>query len=197
MTEHLNQSPLNGRDRVGILLAEYGALYGLAELRMTALDRRVPASGAALLAFTGSIPLLPPSGQLLLLIAIPVSLIWLLRTAINHARSFEDVLRRIERIETLLNQEAGTELLGFQSSHPSRLKTVGGRTGSETIAAVFMAALVLLGSCGYSAAQLGIEPLALYGYGGFLVVIGVYLSGILFRTSRYRYDAKHPLLATR
>ena len=112
------------------LLAEYNALYGLAEFRMGALDRRVPAAGAALLVFIGSVPALPGPAQHILLAAIPASLIWLLRTTINHARSFEDVLRRIEVIEDVLrrieviegavNKLAGETLMCFQTTHPSK-----------------------------------------------------------------------------
>ena len=181
---------LSPRDRVDILIAEYNALYGLATVRMGALDRRVPAAGAALLAFMGSVPLLPETTQYLFLVAIPVSLIWLLRTTINHARSFEDLLRRIELIEISLNRLADEELLGFQSSHPSRLRTVGGRTGAETVSAVFLAAIVLVAaSAVVGLGALQASSIAL-GYVCFLSIVTIYLAWLLLGWSRYRYTAQ-------
>ena len=136
-------------ETVAILLAEYEALYQLAEYRMASLDRRVPAAGALLTTFVGLIPLIPDASGLILLAVVPASLVWLIRTTINHARSLEDVLRGIESLEGSLNQLAGARLLSFQSRHPSRGRTVGGRTGRETVDAVAMAAALLLGSCLY------------------------------------------------
>ena len=125
-------------------LAEYHALYRLAEFRLNALDRRVPIIGGLLTASLSSVPLLPGSSQTLALIAIPVSLIWLVRTTINHARSFEDALRGVERAEHQINRMLGQDVLGFQRTHPSKGKSVGGRTGAETVGAVGLASVLIL-----------------------------------------------------
>ena len=54
---------LTPRERIDVLLAEYHALYGLAQFRMSALDKRVPAAGAAIVAFLSGVPVLPdPAG---------------------------------------------------------------------------------------------------------------------------------------
>ncbi len=107
-----------------ILLEEYRALYTLALFRMSSLERRVPIGVGALAAFLASTLVLPPEGQLVLLVALPISLIWLLRTTIKHVRSFEHAIRRIEEIEVAINTLVGMPLLLFQSSHPSRGRNV-------------------------------------------------------------------------
>lgn len=188
MTKHSNGSVLSPRDRADILIAEFQALYGLAEFRMAALDRRVPASGAALLAFTSSLPLLPTIGQLLLLVAIPASVIWLLRAAINHARSFEDALRRIERIERALNTLAGEDLVGFQSSHPSRMRTVGGRTGAETVCAVALAGTVMTAACAAMAWDTLPITDVFASYAAALVSVVAYGAFLIWRWSGYAYS---------
>ena len=190
MTTHPIGPRLSPRDRADILIAEYNALYGLATFRMGALDRRVPAAGAALLAFMGSVPVLPETTQHVFVVAIPASLVWLLRTTINHARSFEDLLRRIEHVETALNRLAGDELMGFQSSHPSRLKAVGGRTAAETVVAVMMAAIILIGACAVIGWGALLHRPIILGYAGYLAIVTGYLSWLIWRWTRYRYTAQ-------
>jgi hypothetical protein len=170
------------------LLAEYNALYGLAEFRMGALDRRVPAAGAALLVFIGSVPALPGPAQHILLAAIPASLIWLLRTTINHARSFEDALRRIEAIEGAVNRLASDTLICFQTTHPSKGRAVGGRTGVETVLAVVFSSALLLGACGYLMvlAEGASSPTTL-GYAGYLAAVTIALAFEVAEWRRYRY----------
>lgn len=173
-----------------MLLAEYHALYRLAEFRMASLDRRVPLTGAALVAFLGSVPALPGPVGLVLLVFVPASVIWFVRTTINHARSFEDALRRIELLEQRLNLIAGEELIGFQSTHPSRGKATGGRTGTETIEAVGLASALLLGSCGYVAGFYeGLGPAGALAYCGYLAAIAAYVLAWLRHARRYRYAA--------
>lgn len=180
--------PLDPMDRVSILLAEYGALYRLVEFRMGALDRRVPATGAAIVAFLGSVPLLPDSAGVIVLAAIPLSLVWFVRTTINHARSLEDLFRGIEAIELAVNRLTGDTLLIFQSGHPSRGKAVGGRTGFETVSAVGLAAALLIGSCGYLAGAVGaMTPWAFAIYTSYLLGIAVSTLSWLRRWRRYRY----------
>jgi hypothetical protein len=125
-------------------LAEYHAMYSLAEYRLVALDRRIPLIGGLLTAFLGSVPVLHETSQFLVLIVIPVSLVWLMRTTINHARSFEDALRRIEQLEHAINARVGVDAMGFQGTHPSKGSTVGGRTGTESVLAVGIASGLLL-----------------------------------------------------
>lgn len=138
-------------------LGEYHALYKLAEFRLTALDRRIPIIGGLLTAFLSSVPILPAPSQILALIAVPISLVWLLRTTINHARSFEDALRAIERLEHMINSIIGQDVMGFQSTHPSKGNAVGGRTGKETVWAVVLATSVLILFCLMMGAQQFLE----------------------------------------
>lgn len=173
---------------IDILLAEYHDLYGLAMYRPHALERRVPIAGGTLAAFLGTVAVLPTAGQLVFLMGLPLALIWFLRTTINHARSFEDVLRRIEELESLLNTRAGEELVCFQASHPSRGHAVGGRTGRDSVTSVAVGCALLLGGCGYLMADadaLPIVPLAWY-----FVYVGT-VAAVLLRelacVTRYRY----------
>jgi len=123
--------------RVDILMEEYRVLYTLVTLRLTSLDRRVPLAGASLAAFLGSVTVLPRDAQLVFLFGLPVALVWFLRATVNHARSAEDLLRRIEEIEREINRLCGEELLAFQSRHPSRGRQVGGQTTTESVKTVF------------------------------------------------------------
>jgi len=132
---------------VSILLEEYRQLYGLALYRLNALDQRIPVASAILTTVLGCIVLLPPPLQIALLFGLPLSLLWLSATTFNHARSFEDALRRIEEIEHAVNEYAGVVLLQFQSCHPSRGTLVGGRTGKQTADAVLGTSVVLITTC--------------------------------------------------
>lgn len=129
-------------------------MYALALYRLNALDQRVPIACAAITTALGCVALLPASLQLALLIGLPISTLWLFRTTVNHARSFEDVLRRIEEIEREVNSRAGEQLLSFQSTHPSRGRWVGGRTGKESVEAVLVIAVLLYAGCGYIGAHI-------------------------------------------
>jgi hypothetical protein len=154
-------------------LGEYHALYKLAEFRLSALDRRIPIVGGLLTAILGSVPVLPAQSQALALIAIPISLIWLLRTTINHARSFEDAIRGIERLEQRVNSIIGQDVMGFQSTHPSKGNTVGGRTGTETVWAVVLASGLLLGMSLVMAAEV------FAGQPAYLTLLGGLVAGIV------------------
>lgn len=171
-TEPIPESQLDRQASIEVLLAEYQAMYRLAEFRMSSLERRVPATGAAIVAFLGVLPLLPDSSQWIVLMVVPASLVWMVRTTINHARSFEDALRRIEWIEKQANAIAGQELLGFQSNHPSRGVTVGGRTGVETVGSVLLAAVIVLLSCLALTSPLKDDP-SLLGVAYYLYILGV------------------------
>jgi len=183
-------SSITPQDKIGVLTTEYKALYRLAEFRMASLDRRVPAAGAAIVVFMSSVPMLPEPARAILLAAIPISLIWFVRTTINHARSFEDLLRRIEQIEHAVNRITGEMLITFQSSHPSRGRAVGGRTGFETVSAVGLASALLIGSCEYLVRWM--RPEALWvslAYTGYLLVIAAYVLVQIGSWRKYRYSA--------
>lgn len=173
---------------VSILLSEYRALYDLALFRLASLDRRVPLAGSALAASLGAAWVLPLAAKLFILIAHPLALVWFLRTTINHARSFEDALRRIEQIENQLNRLADQKLVYFQSQHPSRGQTTGGRTSRETIVAVLTACgLILMGCAWLTITLVGIEVQTrgmLLMYFGF---VAVYLAQTALNLQQYEY----------
>jgi hypothetical protein len=134
---------MRGRQLNG-LFEEYRALYELVVFRMTALDRRAPVTAGALLTAVATLDAFPTATQTIILLSLPAAVLWFVRTTVNHARSFEDVLRRIEEIERSVNEITGRRVMCFQSSHPSRGRQTGGRTGQETVAAVLTTAAVLL-----------------------------------------------------
>ncbi|MCA9303415.1 MAG: hypothetical protein KC996_04770 [Phycisphaerales bacterium] len=178
------------RLQLNAILSEYNALYKLAEYRLNALDRRIPAISGLLAAFMGSVPVLPEESQLLALIAVPVSLIWLVRTTTNHARSFEDALRAIEWHEHQMNALLGRDVIGFQSRHPSKGRSVGGRTGTESVYAVSTAACLILALSAYIAySHIGIVGYPLLAYALFFLLV----FGLVVRTIQvwriYRFPA--------
>lgn len=173
---------------IDVLLAEYNEMYRLVEFRLAALDRRVPMLGAALFTFVGSIPFLPQISQMLVLFAVPFSCVWFVRTTLNHARSFEDVIRRIEQIERAISDRLGVPLLGFQSSHPSRGTHVGGRTSSVTAEAALVASALLLGSClTISLSVVDLSSDWTVAYACLVSAISLHLGAAVHRWSRYRY----------
>lgn len=171
------------------LLSEYNALYGLAQLRLLALDRRIPIVGGLLTAFLSSVPVLPGLSQILALMAVPVSLIWLVRTTINHARSFEDAIRGIEHKEHQINKLLSQDLIGFQRTHPSRGNTVGGRTGSETVWAVMLASGLLLAMSLVMVFSMYMEHrIMIVLFGGYILGIVALLGRSLLGWRAYRYQ---------
>lgn len=172
--------------KVEVLLEEYRVLYTLALFRLSALDRRVPLAVGALGAFLVAVAALPWTAQIVVLMVVPISLIWVVRTTISHARSFEDCLRRIEHIEQRTNAIAGEELLLFQSRHPSRGRTTGGRSGGETVAAVMLASGLTLAATGWLA-DLAFKDLAITPFLGYLAAIGAYLCWMYAMYRQYRY----------
>lgn len=172
-----------------MLMDEYRVLYGLATFRMTTLDRRVLLAWAALGAFLVSFVTVGAVGQRALLIALPLALVWLTRTTIGHARSFEDVLRRIDEIERAVNHIAGEELVTFQSRHPSRQKAVGGRTGTETVRTIYATALVMLTVATHLHAQIPGSELAIKtAYAAFCIAATAHILLDTLAFARYRYD---------
>lgn len=191
----MDQDQPHETDRwVGVLLAEYHALYKLAEFRMGALDRRVPGAGAAIVAFLSGVPALPEASGFVLLLAIPISIVWFVRTTVNHARSFEDLLRRIEQIELTINFVCESELMRFQSSHPSRGRAVGGRTGFETVSAVGLASAIMLGACEMLMQSIG--PGTVWVsllYTNLLMVVAAYVLVYFWIWRKYKYPMIDPL----
>lgn len=178
---------------VNVLLHEYRAMYDLAILRMNALDRRVPVAAATLAAFLGSISVIPQPAAIVFLVGLPATAVWILRITINHARSFEDALRRIEQIEHLINTRMHAVLLSFQSNHPSRHRSVGGRTGMHTVETVSVGAVILLAGCLYLAMEL-VSPNAaiLIVYSIYILLLAAGVAVDLSRFGRYRYTPEDP-----
>lgn len=187
---------LSPRDRADLLCEEYRALYTLVRFRMTSLERRIPAVGATLAVFLGSIAVLPPESRDVFLIGLPIAVVWFVRTTVNHARSFEDVLRRLEELEGEINGIANERLLKFQSTHPSRQRRVGGRTGSETVMAVLWGSVSLLLGCAYLAhAHFAPQQWLFESYWVFLLAVAAYLALVAWRLGRYRYG-RQPQIQT-
>ncbi len=173
------------------MLVEYEAVYRLAEFRLGALDRRIPLIGGVLTGFLSAIPMLPGVSQVLGLLAIPVSLIWLVRTTVTHAQSFEDAIRAIEVIEMRINDELGDQILSFQSTHPSRGRSVGGRTGSETVSALVIFSCLLLGMSLWMGTGIKAEFRWFNSaYSVFVACISVALIRPVWRWRKYRYQAR-------
>lgn len=145
--------PMNSlslESRIQILLEEYRALYRLLTYRLSAMDRRIPAIGGTLAALFSAMAAMPDQTRLAFLMGLPVALLWLLLSTVQHARSKEDHLRRIDEIERLVNTLAGEELLVFQSRHPNKARQPGGRTGFGSVVAVLTVCLIMLGACMYT-----------------------------------------------
>lgn len=170
-------------------------MYGLAQFRLTSLERRATLAWAALGAFLTGFGAMASDAQKAFLIGVPLALFWLLRTTINHARSFEDALRRLDEIECLVNRLADDELLSFQSRHPSRGGAIGGRTGTETLLTVLMTGLAMLVACGYLFQRhADAAPEAMIGYASYLALISVSLIAQVWGLRSYRYrKARKPL----
>lgn len=182
-------SPLTPQERLNVLFEEYRALYSLATLRIGSLDRRSSVTIAVLATFLASFAQVGPDGQVTLLLGAPVALIWLVRSTILHAKSFEDALRRIDEIERTVNGIAGEQLLLFQSSHPSRGSAVGGRTGADTVYALIVMTLLVLMASGFLFwREITQERTLLAAFAGYQTAAAAYivLSGVAYRRYRYR-----------
>lgn len=161
-------------------------MYQLAAFRLSALDQRLPVIVGTFTATLISVQMLPDPGRLLVLWATPPALVWLMRATVNHARSFEDALRRIEEIEKLVNSFVGQHVLAFQSLHPSRGKAIGGRTGREAVIATEGAIVLLLLTAAYQVSQLQ-SAIVLTAYSALLVAVLAIVDDQRRRLARYRY----------
>ena len=163
-------------------------MYSLATLRIGSLDRRSSVTVAVLATFLASFASVGTDSQLVLLLGAPLAFIWLVRTTITHAKSFEDALRRIDEIERTVNDLAGENLLLFQSSHPSRGSAVGGRTGADTVYAVIVMSLLVLAAAGFLfSREVSQDPVYLGSFAAYAATGSLYIvhCGINYR--RYRY----------
>lgn len=190
----LSCASLSPRDRIDLLVEEYRAMYGLLSFRLDVVDQRVPFTAGAMLAALSSVPALPTTSQVVVLLLIPVGIDWLMRLTVSQARSKEDVLRRIDEIERQINLLAGEELLVFQSHHPNRRAVVsGGRTGAGTVASVLALCLAgLLGCLALAIHLRALHGMALWVYLGYLAVCMFQLLHDVTRFRRYRYLKSHP-----
>ena len=157
------------------------------QARITSLDRRVPVAATGIIALLSALVLLPEEARLAALWTLPIVLVWLLRTTINHARSFEDAIRRIDQIEQKINGISGAELMRFQSRHPSKGCGVGGRTGLEAIGAIYALSLASLGVAAWLLGHWVLEGGKLPVLLGVMACVAVYLSLLFIRAWRYRY----------
>ncbi len=174
--------------RIQILLEEYRALYSLLTFRLTAMDRRLPAIGGTLAAILGSTTAMPDQTRLAFLLGLPIALLWLFLSTVQHACSKEDHLRRIDEIEQHVNRLAGEELLVFQSQHPNKGHP-SGRTGSATVLAVLSVCLIMLGAS-MRMAQVP-HPLLtapeMAAYAGYVSGCALLMLVNAIRLNRYRY----------
>lgn len=180
---------LSERERIDVLVEEYRALYGLLAFRLGAVDRRLPIAGGVLGAILGGFTTMPADMQVVVLLGIPVAFIWLLRTTVSHARSKEDVLRRIDEIERQVNQIAGEELISFQSRHPNRHRRVSGRSGLSSVFAVLALGLSGIVACAYLMGRHPTLPLAArVGYWIYLTFVLTDLLQTAWHLHQYRYE---------
>jgi hypothetical protein len=187
-------STVSLESRIQILLEEYRALYSLLTFRLTAMDRHLPAIGGTLAGILGSTTAMPDQARLSFLLGLPIAVLWLFLSTVQHARSKEDHVRRIDEIERLVNRLAGEELLVFQSRHPNKARHAGGRTGFGSVIAVLSVCLIMLGLCLHTVQTP--RPLLTHDK---LATYAVYLSGCAvlmlaatIRLSRYRYHRPPP-----
>jgi len=175
--------------RIHILLQEFHALYGLLTFRLTAMDRRLPAVAGTLGTMLGCTTAMPDPTRLAFLAGLPLALLWLVLTTVQHARSKEDHVRRIDEIERMVNRLTGEELLVFQSRHPNRARYPGGRTGFASVTAVLTVSLIMLAACVYSVqtpvALLTRDPFKTYA--AYVSTCALLMLLAVVRLGRYRY----------
>ena len=171
------------------LFEEYRALYSIATFRMAALDRRIPVTAGTMAAILSGLDVVSRDSQLLLLLGAPPALVWFVRATVNHARSFEDVLRRIEQIERSVNDLFGKPVLHFQSQHPSRARHIGGRTSRESVSAVLATSFLLLAAAAFRMDRAALLPPQIEpAYLGILGIVGVAIALESVRLRQYRYE---------
>lgn len=194
------QLPTSARDhavtietRIQILLEEYRALYSLLTFRLTAMDRRLPAIGGTLAGILGSTTAMPDATRVAFLLGLPIALLLFFLSTVQHARSKEDHLRRIDEIERLVNGLVGEELLVFQSHHPNKARYTGGRTGFGSVLTILSTCLLMLAGCVYTiqASRLNSSG-QLASYAAYTFVCAAIMLITARRLHRYRYQRPTP-----
>ncbi len=187
--------PIAEAEQIRILLQEYQVLYGLLQWRLAAADRRILMVGGLLAGLLTAIRTLDGDSARLLLWGLPVILWLIVSVTVGHARSKEDLLRRIDEIEHRINRLAGTELLAFQSRHPHRGRWVGGRTSAAAINGILALCIGILAIC-CRLYQTRVGESAAY-MTGYLMHAGLW-AVLMLRTAtglqRYRYERPTLLL---
>lgn len=180
--------------RIQVLLEEYRALYALLTFRLSAMDRRLPVAGGMLWGLLATIPAMPAKTQVPFLLGLPAALMWLLLSTVQHAKSKEDHLRRIDEIERLVNGFAREELLVFQSRHPNKRARIGGRTGNAAVLGVFSACSTILAGGWYFAVSTPnlLPPDAKIAFFGYSALIWLVMASSVLRARRYRYQRPPP-----
>ncbi|MFN0011745.1 MAG: hypothetical protein ACKVS8_08905 [Phycisphaerales bacterium] len=126
-------------------------------------------------------------GQRALIVGLPLAMLWLVRTTVTHSQGFEDAVRQIELVEGRINGIAGEELLSFQARHPSRQRS-GGRTGRESVTAVFLTALLVSGGCGFLAWRHELfDPQPVLAFAAYLATMIAAAAYSVGQFVRYRY----------
>ncbi len=174
-------------DRVRVLLEEYKALYGLLSFRLAAVERSVPVAGGTLAAILSGSGSLPSETQRVVLLAMPAALLWLMRTTCAHARSKEDVVRRVAELEGAVNHIAGEELLAFQSRHPNRGQRVSGRSGGTTVFGVLSFCLTAVTACAWMAIPLWPGWVVRAAYCGYAIAVATDAVATVWHLGRYVY----------
>jgi len=180
------------QDKLNILITEYNSLYSLYTFRIQAIEKRLPMAAVILSAFLGVLTTLPSDVRIVFYIGIPISLIYVLRTASIHVRSFEDSLRRIDEIENQINNLVGENLIRFQSNHPSKVKTVGGRTSRELILSIMAMTVLVIFACIYLYALEDYDRNTNILYVTLLIVIMIFQLQSARQLFQYKYIPEHP-----
>ena len=176
-------------NRIQILTEEYRALYSLLTFRLGVIDQRLPLAAGALAALLFTSSSLTTCQRLMFLWLVPASCIWLHRVVLLHTRAKEDVLRRIDEIETQVNRLASDELMVFQSQHPNRGRVVGGRSGFGSVLAILVVCLLgIVASFIFMAFEFGSNRVALAAYSLYGIAVTCELIYSTRRLRKYRYQ---------
>lgn len=175
-----------------MLMEEHRALYGLLSFRLAAVERSLPIAGGTLAAILSGSASLPPETQRVVLLAMPAALLWLMRTTCAHARSKEDVVRRLGELEGAVNHIAGEELLAFQSRHPNRGQHVSGRSGGTTVFGVLSFCLTAVTACAWMAIPLWPDSVVQTAYSAYVVSVATDIVATVWRLGRYVYRKTPP-----
>lgn len=183
---------MNETDKSRILMSEHQSLYSLYQVRLNAVERRLPIAAVIITVLFGTLVAIPQDIKALYLFGIPIALIYLMKTTKTHAQSFEDLLRRIEEIEKKVNELAGEQLLNFQSKHPSREITVGGRFGLQSVNSVLILSLLVLGACSYIFYTLDYSDYLKIIYFILMGLNALYLITEVVQLRKYKYIKSSP-----